>query len=390
LLVLPAFLLLAPPDGIERADLLQFFGRFHPLAVHFPIAVLLLVPLFEILGRKRNSPFLLASVDLLLMVAVCGAITAAALGWCLARGGGYSGPLVQQHMWGGALVAGAAWLCWWQRSRADATPRFYGILLVMTVGLVSFTGYRGGQLSHGANHLTQFMPSPLRKLLGASGVDNDGTKRAEESPATFYGARIQPLFEGHCVTCHGQSKHKAGLRLDSYAAAMRGGKHGPVIKPGDLKGSELFHRITLPPSDDDFMPADNKRPLSVNDVKLIEAWISSGASRTLTADAIAAVPANSAPQTTVAELKFPDMDPKAVTRGREPGRRSSLRFSCASPISWSINPEVPPIWWSTHRGAVPNLAITTSLRWPLSASGSSLPIFRTPQSPTNLPEPSRP
>jgi uncharacterized membrane protein len=318
LLVLPVLLLLAPPDGIERAPLLQFFGRFHPLSVHFPIGVLLLVPLFEILGRKRNVPFLLASVDFLLLVAICGAIMVAVLGWCLARGGGYSGPLVQQHMWGGVLVAVAAWLSWWQRSLANSPPpaRLYAILLVATVGLVSFTSYRGGQLSHGANHLTQFMPTPLRGLLGLSGLENDGVKPTEENPATFYGARIQPLFEGHCITCHGQNKHKARLRLDSYAAVMRGGKHGPVIKPGDVKGSELFHRITLPPSDDDFMPAENKRPLSVSDVELIGAWISSGASRTLAADAIAAVPANSASQTTVPELNFQEIDPNAVTRER--------------------------------------------------------------------------
>jgi uncharacterized membrane protein len=318
LLALTALLLLAPPDGIERGPLLQFVGRFHPLAVHFPIAVLLLVPLFEILGRKRDIPFLLASVDLLLLVVICGAITAAALGWCLARGGGYSGPLVWQHMWGGVSVGFAAWLCRWQRSRANspAPARVYGILLAAAVGLVSFTGYRGGQLSHGTNHLTQFMPLPLRKVLRVSGLENNGVKLAEESPSTFYGARIHPLFEGHCVTCHGQSKHKAGLRLDSYAAAMRGGKHGPVIKPGDLKESELFRRITLPSTDDDFMPADHKRPLSASDVKLIEAWISSGASHTLAADAIAAVPPSSGKQTTIAEVSFPEIDPNAVAKER--------------------------------------------------------------------------
>jgi hypothetical protein len=160
------------------------------------------------------------------------------------------------------------------------------------------------------------MPLPLRRLLGSSGQEDHGVKLGEENPATFYGARIQPLFEGHCVTCHGQNKHKASLRLDSFAAVMRGGKHGPVIKPGDVKGSELFRRITLPPSDDDFMPAENKRPLSASGVKLIETWISSGASRTLAADAIAAAPASSASQTAIAELDFPEVDPNAVSRDR--------------------------------------------------------------------------
>jgi len=315
LLVLTALLLLASPDGIERASWLQFVGRFHPLSVHFPIALLVLVPVFEILGRKRNLPFLLASVDVLLVLGTGGAIAAAALGWCLARAGGYSGPLVRQHMLGGMLVAVASWLCWWLRPRtgSSAPARIYAALLLASVGLVSFTGYRGGQLAHGANHLTEFMPSPLRRWLGPAGLVR-GAEPVRENPSTFYGARIQPLFEGHCVTCHGQNKHKAGLRLDSYAAAMRGGKHGPVIKPGDLKGSELFHRITLAPTDDDFMPADNKRPLSISEVKLIEAWISGGASRTLAAGAITDTPAS---HTTAAEVIFPEGDPDAIAKERE-------------------------------------------------------------------------
>src|SRR5215813_12798753 len=116
LLLLATLLLLAPPDGVERAPLLQFVGRLHPLSVHFPIAVLLIVPLFEILGRKRSAPFLLQSVNFLLLLAAGGATLSAVLGWCLARGGGYSGPLIRQHMWGGLMVVAASSICWWLRS----------------------------------------------------------------------------------------------------------------------------------------------------------------------------------------------------------------------------------------------------------------------------------
>lgn len=316
LLTLPLLLLFAPPDGIERSPLLQFAGRFHPLSVHFPIAVLLLVPLVEILGRKRNNPALLITANFLLGIATCSAILAATLGWCLARGGGYSGQLVQQHMWGGVLVAIVAWVCWLQRLRSDsAVPSGrYSTMLAVLVLVVSFTGYRGGQLTHGANHLTVFMPEPLRKLTGVSELANSAAGAAAETSATLYGARIQPLFDGHCITCHGAAKHKANLRLDSYTAVMHGSKNGAVIKAGDPKGSELFHRITLPPTDDDFMPAENKRPLSSSDVKLIEAWISSGASRTLSVDAARDVPAVSAAS---AEADFPEIDPVAVLRDRE-------------------------------------------------------------------------
>src|SRR5262249_17477471 len=147
----------------------QFVGRFHPLSVHFPIALLLIVPLFEIVGRKRPAPFLSASVDFLLLLATCGALLSSVLGWCLARGGAYSGPLVRHHIWGGLLVAAATSSCWWLRSRRNsADTRLYGALLFAAVVLVSFTGYRGGQLAHGETHLTEFLPTPLQTLLGSS------------------------------------------------------------------------------------------------------------------------------------------------------------------------------------------------------------------------------
>src|SRR5262245_17724882 len=43
---------------------------------------------------------------------------------------------------------------------------------------------------------------------------------------------IQPLFSDKCVKCHGAEKQKGGLRLDSKAAAFKGGDDGKVIVPG--------------------------------------------------------------------------------------------------------------------------------------------------------------
>jgi uncharacterized membrane protein len=316
IVVLLGLLLLAPPDGRDRAQLLQFVGRFHPLSVHLPIALLILVPLFEFAGRSRHFPYLLPAAEFVLALAACGAIMAAGLGWCLARGGGYSGPLVTQHMWGGVSVAAAAWLCWMLRAKGSTggVNRLYAGTLIATVGLVSFTGYRGGQLSQGENHLTEFIPAPLGGLLGLAAVKDAAANSSSGDPATFYGARIQPVFAGHCVTCHGRNKHKAKLRLDSYEAVMRGGSHGPVIKAGVPKESELFHRITLPQADDDFMP-ENKRALAAGDVRLIELWISSGASGTQPVDAIKDVP-TSATSPAFAEVTFEEIDLQAVAKQR--------------------------------------------------------------------------
>jgi hypothetical protein len=42
-------LLLVPLDGRSHADWLQFLGRFHPLLVHLPIGLIVLLPVLETL-----------------------------------------------------------------------------------------------------------------------------------------------------------------------------------------------------------------------------------------------------------------------------------------------------------------------------------------------------
>ena len=107
---------------------------------------------------------------------------------------------------------------------------------------------------------------------------------ARAEPAT-YADRVAPLLDRNCTVCHGAEKHKAGLRLDSYAAILQGAESGAVVKPGDLKGSEMYRRITLPTHDEDFMPSDGKPPLGSAEVVLLEKWIAAGAPETAAFDA---------------------------------------------------------------------------------------------------------
>jgi hypothetical protein len=110
--VVASLSLFAPPDGHERATLMQFFGRMHLLAVHLPIALLILVPIFELAARTSRFSYVAPASVFVLGVATVGSIVAAALGWCLARSGGYSGRLITQHMWAAVVAAFLTWLCW--------------------------------------------------------------------------------------------------------------------------------------------------------------------------------------------------------------------------------------------------------------------------------------
>jgi uncharacterized membrane protein len=322
-----------PPDGSERAEWMQFIGRFHPLLVHFPIALFLLVPILELAGRSARFAYLSLSAGFVLTLATFGATGAALLGWCLGRSGGYSGLLITQHMWGGILLSIVCWVCWLLQTRLRELRLTYAIALGVGIGLVAWTGYRGGQLSLGANHLTEHMPRDLRKLLGVE----DEVLASSADPNTFYGGRIQPIFAARCVSCHSAGKHKGNLRLDSYSGLVRGGKHGRVVLAGNTQGSELFRRITLPASHDDFMPK-GKQPLTADQVKAIELWISAGASDTLALDAIKNAPTPALP---AAEVTFEEIDPAAVTK---------LRSAIAPAVS-RLQMQFPSIFDYDSRGS---------------------------------------
>src|SRR5437764_14585246 len=65
-IALALIVLKAPPDGLERGQLSQFLGRFHPLVVHLPIALVLLVAALECAGFFRNVKHLQASASFVL------------------------------------------------------------------------------------------------------------------------------------------------------------------------------------------------------------------------------------------------------------------------------------------------------------------------------------
>jgi uncharacterized membrane protein len=315
ILLILLLIVFAPPTGKQGAEWIQFIGRFHPLTVHFPIALILLVPVLEIVGRHENFSYLRLASGFVLGLATMAAIFAAFLGWCLARTGGYSGSLVTQHMWGGITVTAICWLCWMLHGRigGPSATKYYAAALATCVLVVSWTGYRGGQVSQGEEHLTEYMPSLLRHAIGLQ----DKAPLLQASTDSFYSLRVQPIFTERCVTCHGPKKQKSGLRLDSYGWLMRGGKHGTVIKAGSAGGSDLFRRITLSPGHDDFMPKEKKQPLSTNQVELIELWIGAGASGNLPLNAVKQLPAGRSMAAAPVEVSFPETNSAEVAKERE-------------------------------------------------------------------------
>jgi uncharacterized membrane protein len=271
-----------PPDGRDHAPLAQFFGRFHPSVVHFPIALLLLAALVEVAGATRRWRPVRDAAGPVLALATVAAFAAAALGWLLAWSGSYRGAQVTDHMWCGVWLCAACLACLVLRRRGTGGPgAVYALALAATVALTAVTGHLGGRLTYGDNYLTAYLPARPRAWLGLPPVRPPATPAAGSVPAAagtpFYAAAIAPILGAHCTVCHDANKQKGKLRLDTYEWVMSGGEDGPVVRPGDLAHSELYRRITLPVDDDDFMPSDGKPPLKAADVMLIAHWITTGA-----------------------------------------------------------------------------------------------------------------
>ncbi|MGE3822434.1 MAG: PSD1 and planctomycete cytochrome C domain-containing protein, partial [Isosphaeraceae bacterium] len=95
---------------------------------------------------------------------------------------------------------------------------------------------------------------------------------APPEPADFFESRVRPVLAQRCLSCHGPREAKAGLRLDSRGALLKGSDAGPVVTPGDPEDSLLIEAVRragplkMPP----------KHPLEPADVADLEAWVRMG------------------------------------------------------------------------------------------------------------------
>ncbi len=86
--------------------------------------------------------------------------------------------------------------------------------------------------------------------------------------------RVRPLLVERCVSCHGPKKQEAGLRLDSRTSAFAQHEFGRAVVAGDPNASRLV-QVIQHREDDVQMPPKEKLP--AESIRLLEAWVASGA-----------------------------------------------------------------------------------------------------------------
>ncbi|HRX86660.1 MAG TPA: YHS domain-containing protein [Phycisphaerae bacterium] len=144
----------------EATGAIAWLGKFHPLVVHFPIAMLLGAALAEILLMAGGSARLADAARFCLWFGVLSAVVAAVLGWFWA---GFaltdSRDLMTAHRWVGTGTA--LWsllvLILAPRAAAETDPParrgLYRATLFVGAIAVSVAGFLGGALVYGIDHL---------------------------------------------------------------------------------------------------------------------------------------------------------------------------------------------------------------------------------------------
>ncbi len=267
--------------GLDRGEapgFVLFLGRFHPVVVHFPIALLLLGAVVELIGaRSRSLSRVRPIVPFLLLLGALSSLAAVALGYMLSLAGGYEEGLLTLHLRLGLAVTALAFVLAFVAAWLPEPGKVYRTVLGALIALVVLAGHFGGSLARGSGYLTYYLPSPVKLLFGFSGGVPDGLIANVDS-AYVYAELVQPVLDRRCISCHGSGKSSGSLRLDTPEGIEQGGRDGPAFVPGYPSQSEIVRRITLPPYDEDAMPPDGAAPLDVGETEVIRWWIENGAS----------------------------------------------------------------------------------------------------------------
>ncbi|AZQ63111.1 hypothetical protein EI427_12940 [Flammeovirga pectinis] len=255
---------------MENSNIILFFGRFHPLIVHLPIGFLVIAICFEIADRFRLVKGLKPAVSFALLIGTLSAITATIIGFMLATSGDYNAEMLAIHKWAGiatTVISGAAYLISVDYLKIPNYKVYRIVLFAIIIGL-SITGHMGGNMTHGSDYLTYYMPFKPKVIDLMVRPQLTSLENAQ-----VFGDLVHPIISTKCKSCHNDEKKKGLLSFSSIESYLKGGKSGNLLVAGNPLKSDLFHRITLNEHDNDVMPPKGKTPLTPQEISILKFWI---------------------------------------------------------------------------------------------------------------------
>jgi mono/diheme cytochrome c family protein len=117
-------------------------------------------------------------------------------------------------------------------------------------------------------------PSVSGVLLGilAMGITLPGG-RAHAADEALFVKQVAPIFEQHCLRCHGKKSQRGGLSLATAADALAGGDSGPVLVAGKPGENLLLEMVS---GDKPKMPKKSAA-LKPAQIAVLRRWIEQGA-----------------------------------------------------------------------------------------------------------------
>jgi hypothetical protein len=257
----PLLLLLAIYSETSKTnDVLLWFGKLHPLVLHFPIVIGIAIVIYFIFFQNKaleenTEKFILVGNALM-------ASMVALLGLFLSKQDAYDTNTLNLHKWGGLSIAFISWLLIYIKNIATNYKKIIalGYLLV----LLFFT-HQGALLTHGENALS----------IPTAAVVAEEVKTVDSS-LSVYEKAIAPILTQKCVSCHGPDKVKGKLQLQSPELIVKGGKDGNILTSFHNGEALLLQRIHLPNADEKHMPPDGKLQLTLEELTLLTKWLKAG------------------------------------------------------------------------------------------------------------------
>ena len=94
-----------------------------------------------------------------------------------------------------------------------------------------------------------------------------------------YNKDVQPILAKNCSECHAAGQKglaASGLDTTSYDNLMKGGKFGPLVKPGDALSSSLNMLVEGRVHASIQMP-HGRAKLPDKDIEILKVWVNEGA-----------------------------------------------------------------------------------------------------------------
>jgi hypothetical protein len=260
------FLLFEP--RIVLPGWLQVFGRMHPLALHFPIVLILLYAVVTLFfpSRLRNEHWYRDAVDALLLAAAFTASITALMGFALSRNEGYDPDALSLHKWSGVLIPFLLYGFYIIRNKVIGNIHVARIFSLFLAVMISLAGHHGAVITHGEN----FILAPITP------VEHRVIPPFED--AYVYNDLVLPILNTKCAGCHNSKKAKGDLVMDTKELFMKGGKDGV---PWDTTKADLgvmMRRIHMAVDEKEHMPPKGKPQLSDDELFIIHEWVKRGAS----------------------------------------------------------------------------------------------------------------